>query len=166
MLAPIYLVLAPSDPHTPTRSQKVFSNAPYAPTELNPPMQKFAQYILRAKLGHDERHRMSRRRERSHRRKQRAHECRMVDAVHDEQHIWWVIADIDLTLRREGPVKGRCRDGCGGSDGASGWRCERRGQVFAEERDERGNVRHRIPAHQGSECEREESRSGAGFSWI
>jgi hypothetical protein len=98
-------------------------------------MQKFAQYILRAKLGHDERHSTSRCRERSHRREQRTHECWMVDTVHDEQDIWWVITDIDLTLRREGPVKSRCRDGCGGSDGASGWRRERRGQVFAEERD-------------------------------
>lgn len=129
-------------------------------------MQKFAQYILRAKLGHDERHRTSRRRERSHRREQRAHECRMIDAVHDEQDIRWVITDIDLMLRREGPVKSRCRDGCGGRDGASGWRRERRGQVFAEERDERRSVRCRIPAHQGSECEREESRSGADVSWI
>jgi len=86
----------------------------------------------------------------------------MVDAVHDEQHVRWVLADIDidLTLRREGPVKSRC------CDGASGRRRGRRDQVFAEERDERGSVRRRISAHQGSEREREESRSGADFSWI
>ena len=164
-MAPTYLALAPSDPHTPTRSQKVLSNAPYAPPKRNPPLQKFAQYILRAKLHHDERHSASRHRERSHRREQRAHECRMVDAVHDEQHIWWVIADIDLTLRREGPVKSRYCDGCGGSDGASGRRGYR-DQVFTEERDERGNVRRHIPARQGSKRERKESRSGAGFPWI
>lgn len=83
----------------------------------------------------------------------------MVNAVHDEQHIWWDIADIDLTLRREGPVKSRYCDGAGGR------RRGHRDQVFAEERDERGNVRRRIPAHQGSESECEESRSRAGFSW-
>src|SRR5260221_10793297 len=112
-----YLTLVPSDPHTPTRPQKVLSNAPYAPPERNPPLQKFAQHILRAKLGHDERHCTSRHRERSHRREQRANERRMVDAVHDEQHVWWVLADIDLTLRREGRVQSRC---CDGGDGASG----------------------------------------------
>ena len=94
----------------------------------------------------------------------------MVDAVHDEQHVRWVLlADIDLTLRRESPVKSHCCCRCDGCDGAGGGHHRRRGrrdQIFAEERDERGSVRRRISAHQGSECEREESRSGADVSWI
>ena len=63
-LAPTYLALAPTD-YTPTRFPKVLSNAPYALPKRNPNLQKFAQYIPRAKLGHDERHGTSRRRERS-----------------------------------------------------------------------------------------------------
>ena len=75
----------------------------------------------------------------------------MVDAVHDEQHLRWLIADVDLAPRREGPVESRycdrTRRSANAGAGASGWGPGYRKQVFAEEREERGHVRRCVLAH-------------------
>ena len=107
------LALAPGNPHAPTWAQKALRDTPYPPPEPNPPLQKLAQYIHCAQLSHDKRDGVLRRSERSHRREQRAHERRVIDAVHDEEHVGRVGADVDLAERGESPVEGRHGDGGG-----------------------------------------------------
>jgi hypothetical protein len=41
----------------------------------------------------------------------------VVDAVNDEQHVWWVRTNVDLAQRREVPVKRRYCDRGGGGWG-------------------------------------------------
>ena len=167
---PTYLALKPSDPHAPTRTQKALSDAPHAPAQPNPPVQKFTQHVFRAQLGHDEgdgasprRPRPRRRpRQRGYRREQRAHERRVVDAVHDEQHVRRICVNIDLALRRVRPVKRRYGDRRrvrARARGSFGGR--NRPYVFSEEREERGYVCRGVPARQGAERNCEKSRSSS-----
>ncbi|KAH9041227.1 hypothetical protein EDB85DRAFT_2271970, partial [Lactarius pseudohatsudake] len=74
------------------------------------------------------------------------------DTAHDEQHIWHLsAANVDLAQHRKSPV-----ENCHSSRGERG----RGGEyVLAQERDERGDVRCGVFAHEGAQCECDKSSS-------